>query len=107
MYSMRYGTGPVVHGVGGLADTVVDYRLATPKPRGGGARSKRSTGFVFADYSAPALLGALNRAFTIFRDARKWQALQVAGMRQDFSWDRSAQEYVKIYERVLNARRAR
>jgi starch synthase len=92
MYSMRYGTVPVVHGVGGLADTVVDYS----------PRSKRSTGFVLASYTPPALLEALNRAFTVFRDPRKWQAVQAAGMRQDFSWDRSAQEYVKIYERALD-----
>ena len=91
MYSMRYGTVPVVHGVGGLADTVVDFS----------PRSRRSTGFVFAQYSPPALLEALNRACTIFGDARKWRALQLAGMRQDFSWDRSAREYVKIYERAL------
>ena len=91
MYSMRYGTVPVVHGVGGLADTVVDYS----------PRSKRSTGFVFSDYAPPALLQALNRACTIFQDAGKWRALQLAGMRQDFSWDRSALEYVKIYERVV------
>ena len=96
MYSMRYGTVPVVHGVGGLADTVADYS----------PRSKRSTGFVFADYTPPALLEALNRACTIFGDAGKWRALQAAGMRQDFSWDRSAREYVKIYERALNAGRA-
>ena len=96
MYSMRYGTVPVVHGVGGLADTVVDYRPGAPKPRGGG-----STGFVFSDYTPQALLEALNRAFTIFGDVRKWHALQLAGMRQDFSWDRSAREYVKIYERFL------
>ena len=96
MYSMRYGTVPVVHGVGGLADTVVDYS----------PRSKRSTGFVFADYTPAALLEALNRAFTIFGDARKWLVLQVAGMRQDFSWDRSAREYVKIYERAVEGLRA-
>jgi starch synthase len=103
---MRYGTVPVVHGVGGLADTVVDYSPATPKRSGGGPRGKRSTGFVFDDYEPPALLEALNRAFTIFGDAGKWRALQVAGMRQDFSWDRSAREYVKIYERALSSRRA-
>jgi starch synthase len=101
MYSMRYGTVPVVHGVGGLADTVVDYRPASPKRREGG-----STGFVFSEYSPAALLEALNRAFTIFQDAGTWRALQLAGMRQDFSWDRSAQEYVKIYERALTGIRA-
>jgi starch synthase len=96
MYSMRYGTVPVVHGVGGLADTVVDYRPAAPDRSEGG-----STGFVFADYTPPALLEALHRAFTIFGDRRTWRTLQLAGMHQDFSWDRSAREYVKIYERAL------
>jgi starch synthase len=104
MYSMRYGTVPVVHGVGGLADTVVNYAPATPKRGGGGPRSRRSTGFVFEDFTPRALLEALHRAITIFGDARKWRALQAAGMQQDFSWDRSALEYVKIYERALRGR---
>jgi starch synthase len=91
MYSMRYGTVPVVHAVGGLADTVVDYAPS----------STRSTGFVFRDYTPAALLDALARALTLFGDVDKWRALQLAGMRADFSWDRSAQEYVKIYERAL------
>ena len=84
MYSMRYGTVPVVHGVGGLADTV-----------------NRSTGFVFEDYTPAAMLEALTAALTAFRDARGWRTLQLAGMQQDFSWARSAQEYVKIYRRAL------
>ena len=91
MYSMRYGTVPVVHGVGGLADTVIDYS----------SRSKRSTGFVFAGYTSLALLEALGRAFAAYAAPAQWQALQAAGMQQDFSWDRSAREYVKIYERAL------
>jgi len=96
MYSMRYGTVPVVHAVGGLVDTVVDY-----VPR----RSK-STGFVFREYTPAALLEALTRALILFGDVRKWRAVQRAGMRQDFSWDHSAQEYVRIYERALKAGRA-
>jgi starch synthase len=88
MYSMRYGTVPVVHAVGGLADTV------TPK-----------TGFVFTDYSPAALLEALKRALDCFGDRQRWLALQRAGMAQDFSWDRSAKEYVKIYERALKRTR--
>jgi starch synthase len=94
MYSMRYGTVPIVHAVGGLADTVRDYA----------PRRARPTGFVFHQYSPPALLEALARALALFTDRRKWQALQLAGMQQDFSWDRSAQEYVKIYERALKKR---
>jgi starch synthase len=100
MYSMRYGTVPVVHAVGGLADTVRDYAPSTGK---GGPREK-PTGFVFREYSPAALLEALMRAFALFPDTRKWRALQVAGMQQDFSWDRSAREYVKIYERAIMKR---
>jgi starch synthase len=87
MYSMRYGTVPVVHAVGGLADTV-----------------SRKTGFVFDDDSAPALLESLTRALALYRDTSKWRALQRAGMAQDFSWDRSAKEYVKIYDRAIKLR---
>ena len=96
MYSMRYGTVPIVHAVGGLADTVRDY---APK-------RQKATGFVFDDYSAGALMLALMRALTLYKDQKKWRALQAAGMRQDFSWDRSAAEYVKIYERLLASRAA-
>jgi len=83
MYSLRYGTVPVVRAVGGLADTVQDY-----SPRGA-----TSTGFVFRDYAGPALLEALARALALFRKPEQWRALQVRGMRQDYSWDRSAREY--------------
>jgi len=100
MYSMRYGTVPVVHAVGGLADTVRDYAPAAGKA---GPRREKPTGFVFREYSPAALLEALMRAVALYGDARKWRALQVAGMQQDFSWDRSAREYVKLYERALGA----
>jgi starch synthase len=90
MYSLRYGTVPVVRAVGGLADTVVD--AAVPR---------RGNGFVFSDYSATALLAALQRAISAFGDRRKWKALQAAGMKGDYSWDRSAREYVTIYERAI------
>jgi starch synthase len=84
MYSLRYGTVPVVREVGGLADTVEDGK----------------TGVVFTEYSGAALLGALRRALRLFADRSRWAAMQRAGMRQDHSWDRSAREYVRIYERV-------
>ena len=100
MYSMRYGTVPVVHAVGGLADTVRDHAPATGK----GPRREKPTGFVFRDYSPPALLEALTRALALFPDTRRWRALQTAGMQQDFSWDRSAREYVKLYERAIMRR---
>jgi starch synthase len=112
MYSMRYGTVPIVHAVGGLYDTVVDADAArsrdttgASKPRRAGARTTApdaaaGTGFVFREYRPAALLDAITRALAAFADARRWKALQVAGMQQDFSWDRSAAEYVKIYERA-------
>jgi starch synthase len=90
MYSLRYGTVPVVRAVGGLADTVTDY-----------ARGPRAaTGFVFEPYNPSALLEALNRALTAYGNRTRWTALQRRGMAQDHSWDRSAREYVKIYGRV-------
>jgi starch synthase len=94
MYSLRYGTVPVVRAVGGLADTVTDYAPGR----------KSATGFVFEPYTPAALLEALKRALALYPDRKKWQALQVTGMKQDHSWDRSAREYVKIYERALRRR---
>jgi starch synthase len=95
MYSMRYGTIPVVRRVGGLADTVRDYSSGQPD----------ATGFSFDDYTPPALLAALSHALALYRAPARWHALQVAGMRQDHSWDRSAREYVKIYERAMTLAR--
>jgi len=88
MYSMRYGTVPVVRATGGLDDTVTDYNGA----------AAAGNGFKFKPYTAPALMHALERAKTAFANPQRWKTLQLAGMRQDFSWDRSAREYVKLYE---------
>jgi starch synthase len=68
-------------------------------------RSPTSTGFVFQDYTPEALLGALQRALALYPDRRRWRTLQLAGMHKDHSWDRSAREYVTIYERALSGRR--
>ena len=97
MYSLRYGTVPVVRAVGGLADTVTDYAPGR----------RTSTGFVFEPYTPAALLEALNRALALYPNRVKWEALQITGMKQDHSWDRSAREYVKIYERALRTPAAR
>ena len=96
MYSMRYGTVPVVRATGGLRDTVTDYNDAP----------ETGTGFTFEPYTAAALLEALERARTAFGNPRLWKRLQVQGMRQDFSWDRSAREYVKLYESARGRPRA-
>src|SRR5688572_3699020 len=96
MYSMRYGTVPVVRATGGLDDTVTDYNDAV----------ESGTGFKFRPYTAAALLDAMERAKTVFANPSNWKRLQVAGMRQDFSWDRSAREYVKLYESARGRPRA-
>jgi starch synthase len=90
MYSMRYGTVPVVRAVGGLADTVRNFN-----PRTG-----EGTGFSFDEYSAQALLNTLRWALETYQDRPAWRRIQRAGMAQDFSWDASAREYVKVYERA-------
>jgi starch synthase len=90
MYSLRYGTVPLVHAVGGLVDTVRNYN----------SRTGEGTGFSFDDYSAQALLNTLQWALEIYRDRATWQRIQREGMTQDFSWDASARQYVKVYERA-------
>jgi starch synthase len=94
MYSMRYGTVPVVRAVGGLADTVRPF-----DPRNG-----QGTGFLFSEYTPAALLEALGRALDMYHEQRPWRRLQANGMKKDFSWERSAAEYVKVYKRVIAAR---
>lgn len=91
LYSLRYGTVPVVRAVGGLADTVVPYETRTPE----------ANGFVFREYSPDALLEALQRALAVYARKPEWRALQLAGMRTDHSWDVSARAYVKVYREVL------
>lgn len=95
MYSLRYGTIPVVRAVGGLVDTVRPFD----------ARNGQGTGFLFADYHPDAMLDALERALATFHRTSTWRRLQVRGMLKDFSWDRSAQEYVRVYKRVIASRR--
>jgi starch synthase len=90
MYSLRYGTVPLVRATGGLYDTVKNYDGAT----GGG------TGFTFDDYTPAALLGTLRWALDVFARRDEWRRLQRSGMRQDHSWDSSARAYVSVYERA-------
>jgi len=93
MYSLRYGTVPLVRATGGLYDTVSNYDSAS----GGG------TGFTFDDYSPEALLGTLRWALGVYQDRDAWRRLQRAGMQRDNSWDSSARAYVNVYERAREA----
>jgi starch synthase len=94
LYSMRYGTVPVVRATGGLADTVVDY---TPRALEAGT----ATGFRFLAPTAGALTEAVRRAVGMYREQpAEWLRLLRNGMRQDWSWDRSAVEYEKVYDLI-------
>jgi starch synthase len=95
IYSLRYGCVPVVRRTGGLADTVVD---ATPHA----LRAGIATGVVFEEASVWGILEALRRTLAIYWDRKRaWRQLQRTGMAQDFSWDESAREYVRLYREVV------
>lgn len=91
MHALRYASVPVVRKTGGLADTVADYN----------GKTGQGTGFVFEEYSASALVGALLRALEVYREPRRWKLLMQNGMNQDFSWERSAKEYVRVYRKAM------
>jgi starch synthase len=96
MYSLRYGTVPIVRATGGLNDTVEDVDVDDVD-----ATAATGTGFKFRDYTPEALVQTVRRALAAFRDPSRWTAIQQRGMRQDHSWDASAREYVKVYRSVL------
>jgi starch synthase len=97
MYSLRYGTIPIVRATGGLADTVADYDSAT----GAG------TGIKFEDYTPAALVAAVKRFADLYRKKAACRKVRQAGMREDHSWDVSAREYVKVYGSAVDASRPR
>jgi starch synthase len=93
LYSLAHGTVPVVRATGGLADTVVD---ATPKTLADGT----ATGIVFQEPSVDALQTAIDRALGLWAKPKVWQCLVQSGMRANWSWERSARDYVTLYEDV-------
>ncbi len=98
MYSLKYGTVPIVRETGGLADTIVGYG-------GVQAESTAANGFSFLEYSALALSETLRRACDLFRvQPAAWKTLVETGMTQDWSWGRSARKYVELYEKTLAKR---
>jgi starch synthase len=97
LYSLRYGTVPIVRSVGGLYDTIVDCNEDT-------VRAGLATGFKFGPYTGSAFLGAVERALHCYRHRGDvWTRLIQAGMTQDWSWDRSAGEYVRLYGHILES----
>ena len=88
LYSFRYGTVPIVRATGGLVDTVIPY--------GDG----QGTGFSFAGYSSREMMEAIRQALAVYSDPVRWRALMIRGMSQDWSWDRSAKEYMRLYRSI-------
>ena len=94
LYSLRYGTVPIVRATGGLADTIVDCTDAT-------LADGTATGFAFEKHEPAELVGAVGRALAAYGRPDLWPRLVANGMKQDWSWGRSAREYVQLYERAI------
>ncbi|MGA7077503.1 MAG: glycogen synthase GlgA [Terriglobales bacterium] len=94
IYSLKYGTVPIVRATGGLDDTIEPWD----------ARTGKGTGFKFTDYTGEALFATIKQALLAYRDPSSWQTLMRNGMTRDFSWGASAREYGKIYERARQVR---
>jgi starch synthase len=94
IYSLKYGTAPVVRATGGLDDTVEEWN----------AELGTGTGFKFQGYRAEDFLAAIDRALTAFQDKAGWQRLMQNGMAQDYSWRQPAREYAEVYEEAARRR---
>jgi starch synthase len=93
IYSQRYGTIPVVRKTGGLADTVVDTLSET-------LNDNTATGLVFNEASPGALMEVIKRALILYSHPKTWKRLQTNGMRKDFSWSKSAKQYMTLYNHL-------
>ncbi len=92
MYSLAYGTVPVVRKTGGLADTVKDYHECPGE----------GTGFSFYDFTPHALYTSIHRALDVYRKPDEWREVQLRGMAEDFSWEASAEQYISLYDEILS-----
>ena len=86
IYSLKYGTVPIVRATGGLDDTIKSFD------------GQSGTGFKFTEYTGAALLKVIEQALATYQQGAIWQRLVANGMREDFSWGRSAQQYLGIYQ---------
>src|SRR5580658_7275064 len=94
IYSLKYGTVPIVRATGGLDDTIQSFA----------SKTHQGTGFKFEEYDGAALLGCIRAALKVYRDPKVWHAIQANGMAKDFSWKASAAAYVTLYEAAKRAR---
>jgi starch synthase len=97
MYSLAYGTIPMVRATGGLDDTIEPFDPATGQ----------GTGFKFTEPTSEALLQTAREAIALFRQPQHWHLLMQNGMACDFSWDRSAREYEALFQQIVERRGAR
>ncbi|MEX3909607.1 glycosyltransferase, partial [Paraburkholderia sp. BR14319] len=93
LYALAYGALPLVHRVGGLADTVVDASLEN-------LADGLATGFVFERFEPDALTAAIRRAFALYGRSRDWRETRSRAMQQDFGWAASAQRYMALYREL-------
>ncbi|MDP3540680.1 MAG: glycogen synthase GlgA [Azonexus sp.] len=96
MYSLRYGTPPLIRATGGLADTVIDVTEAT-------LADKTANGFVLPDTTPHGLWQTMERVCQTWQDKKLWQRIQQNGMRCDFSWKHAAREYIALYRDAIAA----
>jgi starch synthase len=89
MIAMRYGCVPLARAVGGLRDTIDDTSADT------------RTGFLFKEASTDALTAALRKALAVYKDEENWRSIQLRAMAQDFSWEKSAVQYLQLYRDLL------
>jgi starch synthase len=94
IYSLKYGTPPIVRATGGLDDTIEDFDPLSGK----------GNGFKFAEYSGEAFLSAIKRAIAVYINKKAWAQVVANGMAADFSWERSAAEYLQLYRRLAPTR---
>jgi starch synthase len=90
MYSLNYGTVPIVRKTGGLADTVKDYHEL----------DQQGNGFSFWDYTPYALYTSIQRALALYYQNEAWLEIIERGMAEDFSWQKSARKYIEVYKRA-------
>jgi starch synthase len=93
MYSLVYGTVPIVRETGGLADTVVKFNDKT----------EEGTGFVYKKYDVDDMLKEIKKAIKLFEDKKIWHKIMRSGMKSDFSWDSSAKKYIELYKTMLSS----
>ena len=90
MYSLKYGTIPIVYKTGGLAETIIEYD----------SDKKSGNGFVFDKYTGKDMIRAVKRALKLYKKSDLWNEFQISAMKEDFSWDRSAENYLGLYVKM-------